>query len=270
MLDAFKEQRDIIRWAGASAPVTTNFVLGSWVPVEHARWAGEVDLVAIDHYPSTVDSALAESAFAADMARGWAGGGEWLLMEHPPRDCDLMERIAVQHIERGSRGALFFQWRASRGGAEQWHPALVPHGGPDTSMFRRTVALGARLASLGKIDLPRAEIALWHDEQCSWALQATHHLPVRLDYDAEVLRCHSTLESSGHRVDVIPPTAPLSGYKALIVPCAYLLSDASVAALASFEGRLVVGEWSGTVDEHLRVRPTPPFPTEPLTPDLLA
>lgn len=269
LLDAFKAQRDIIRVAGACAPVTTNFVLGSWVPVEHAHWAKEVDLVAIDHYPSTVDNALAESAFAADAARGWAGGGEWLLMEHPPRDSDLMERIALQHIERGSRGALFFQWRASRGGAEQWHPALVPHGGPDTPMFRRTVALGSRLASLGKVDVSRTEIALWYDEQCSWALQATHHLPVKLDYEAEVLRCHSTLESLGHRVDVIPPSATLSGYQTLIVPCAYMLSDASVAALEAFEGRLVVGEWSGTVDEHLRVRATRPFPTAPLTSDLL-
>jgi beta-galactosidase len=270
MLDAFREQRDIIRAGGGSAPITTNFVLGPWVPVDHAAWAREVDLVAIDHYPSTVDNALAESGFAADAARGWAGGGDWLLMEHPPRDSDLMERIALSHLERGSIGALFFQWRASRGGAEQWHPALVPHGGPDTAMFRRTVALGSLIASLTPAARPRAEIALWYDELCSWALQATHDLPVKLDYGAEMLRCHSTLESAGHRVDVIPPGAALDPYRVLIVPCAYMLSDSSVEALRAFEGRLIAGEWSGTVDEHLRVRPAPPLPTAPLTPDLLA
>jgi beta-galactosidase len=269
LLEAFREQRDLIRAAGGSAPVTTNYILGSWVPVDHAAWSREVDLVAIDHYPSTVDNALAEAAFAADAARGWAGGGDWLLMEHPPRDSPLMEQIALSHLERGSRGALFFQWRASLGGAEQWHPALVPHAGPDTSMFRRTVALGERIASLPRLEAPRSRIALWYDEQCSWALQATHHLPAALDYEAEVLRCHSTLESHGHRVDVVPPTAPLTGYGVVVVPCAYLLSDASVAALKAFEGRLIVGEWSGTVDERLRVRPEPPFPTTALTPDLL-
>ncbi|HEX6682910.1 MAG TPA: beta-galactosidase [Candidatus Limnocylindrales bacterium] len=260
MLAAYREQRDIIRAAGGSAQVTTNFVLGQWVPVDHARWAGEVDVVAIDSYPSTVDSALAESAFAADAARGWAGGGEWLLMEHPPRDSPLMERIALAHIERGSKGALFFQWRASRGGAEQWHPALVPHGGRDTAMFRHTVALGSRLACLPPREaLARARVAVWYDEQCSWALQATHHLPVKLDYEAEVLRCHSTLEAAGHRVDVIPPGTPLTDYETVVVPAAYMLSDASVAALRDYPGRLLVGQWSGTVDEHLRVRHCLPF-----------
>jgi len=274
MLDAYREQRDIIRAAQGAAedsvPVTTNFALGSWVPVDHAQWAQEMDIVSIDHYPSTVDSALAEAAFAADAARGWAGGGDWLLMEHGPRDSPLMEQIALQHIERGSRGALFFQWRACRGGAEQWLRALVPHEGPDSSMFRRTVALGARIASLPRISPARAEIAVWYDEQCSWALQATHFLPVKLDYEAEVLRCHSTLESAGHRVDVVPPNASLDPYRVVIVPCAYMLSDASVAALRAFGGQLIVGEWSGAVDEHLRVRATPPFPTTPLTADLLA
>jgi beta-galactosidase len=270
LLAAFREQRDAIRGAGSAAPVTTNFILGPWVPVDHARWAEEVDLVAIDHYPSTVDNALAEAAFAADAARGWARGGDWLLMEHPPRDSDLMERIALSHIERGSRGALFFQWRAGRGGAEQWHPALVPHGGPDTPMFRRTVALGERLEALPRLTRVPAKIALWYDEQCSWALQATHGLPVKLDYEAETLRCHSALESLGHRVDVVPPSASLSGYRVVVVPCAYLLSEASVAALSAFGGRLVVGEWSGIVDEHLRVRPEPPFPVNPLTADSLA
>jgi beta-galactosidase len=137
-------------------------------------------------------------------------------------------------------------------------------------MFRRTVALGSLIASLSPVPQARADIALWYDEQCSWALQATHHLPAALDYEAEMLRCHSTLESHGYRVDVVPPTAALSAYQVLVVPCAYMLSDASVAVLAAFKGRLLVGEWSGTVDEHLRVRPEPPLPTTPLTPDLLA
>ena len=37
---------------------------------------------------------------------------------------------------------LFFQWRQSRGGAEKFHSAMVPHGGPDTRICREVVALG--------------------------------------------------------------------------------------------------------------------------------
>ncbi|MEU5673870.1 beta-galactosidase, partial [Micromonospora sp. NPDC047753] len=34
---------------------------------------------------------------------------------------------------RGADGVLFFQWRASRAGAEKFHSALVPHAGPATT-----------------------------------------------------------------------------------------------------------------------------------------
>ena len=123
--------------------MTTNFVLGGWVPVDHARWAREVDLVAIDDYPSSVPDHLAARAFAADMARGWARAaghddGRWLLMEHAPgavRDAasgvyrpleaGQAHAAAMSYLDRGAAGVMYFQWRAGRGGAEQWHPAMV-------------------------------------------------------------------------------------------------------------------------------------------------
>jgi hypothetical protein len=44
LLAAFVEQRDVLRAATPAVPVTTNFALGSWVPVDHARWARAVDV----------------------------------------------------------------------------------------------------------------------------------------------------------------------------------------------------------------------------------
>ncbi len=52
LLAAYTEQRDLLRAANPALTITTNYVLGDWVPVDHARWATEVDLVAVDHYPS--------------------------------------------------------------------------------------------------------------------------------------------------------------------------------------------------------------------------
>jgi beta-galactosidase len=258
LLAAFTEQRDVIRAAGPTAPVTTNFVLGDWVPVNHAQWARETDFVAIDHYPDSAGEAMAQSSFAADLARGWSGGEPWLLMEHPPRPDPMMTAIALQHIAKGSQGALFFQWRASRGGAEQWHPALVPHEGDESEQFRQCVALGRELLALpGSTELPAAQIGLWHDEECSWAVQATHGLPVRLDYQQEVLRCHGLLERLGYAADVVTPSVSFRGYRLLLLPFAYLLSDAALSEVEGFVrdgGRVLVGEWSAVVDEHLKVR----------------
>ncbi|GAB1821573.1 beta-galactosidase [Herbidospora sp. RD11066] len=156
MLAHFTEQRDLLRPTGK--PITTNFAFGAWVPVDHWKWAREVDLLAIDDYP-TGDLAE-ESAFAADLARSWAGEKPWILMEQAaaveytrdrtiPRPPGDLTRTTLIHIERGSIGALFFQWRASRGGAEQWHHGMLPHAGPDTRTFHEIIALGQTLATRG-------------------------------------------------------------------------------------------------------------------------
>ncbi|HTF10742.1 MAG TPA: beta-galactosidase, partial [Asanoa sp.] len=67
LLDAYREQRDVLRTVAPGVPVTTNFVLGDWVPVDHLRWSREVDLVAVDHYPAeSGPAAEEEAAFLAD------------------------------------------------------------------------------------------------------------------------------------------------------------------------------------------------------------
>ncbi|PZG12003.1 beta-galactosidase, partial [Micromonospora craterilacus] len=191
LLAAYAEQRDLLRAANPTIPVTTNYVLGDWVPVDHARWATEVDLVAVDHYPSAVDvGAEEQTALVGDLARGWARhatarrqttatAGEppatpdrgptwpdpapaWLLMESAPnqihtagrmhtKEPGRMLRHSLAHVARGSHGAMFFQWRAPAGGAERFHSALVPHAGPDSRVFREAVELGAALARLTEI-----------------------------------------------------------------------------------------------------------------------
>jgi beta-galactosidase len=242
------------------------------VPVDHARWAGEVDLVAIDHYPSTLDDAPAQSAFAADAARGWADAaghadGQWLLMEHAPgsvteqgvqrrKPPGAMARLALGHLARGSRGALYFQWRASRAGAEQWHTALVPHAGPDSRIFAEAVELGARLPALPEQPVAiNPKIAIWYDEQCSWALQASH-LPAPVDYQQTVERWHQALWRRGYPLDVVPPEADLTPYQLVIVPMAYLLGAGAADRLAGFVaggGHLLVSYLSGLVDENAQV-----------------
>lgn len=274
MLAAYAEQRDAIKAVVPETQVTTNFVLGGWVPVEHARWSREVDLVAIDHYPSSLDGTPAQSAFAADAARGWSAAaghdGAWLLMEHAPahvtehgvqrrKPPGMLARIALGHLARGSRGAMYFQWRASTGGAEQWHTAIIGHAGPDTRLYREARALGHLLAAEaadGDGAVGRGEVAVWFDEVCGWAVGASH-LPAPLDYQGVVESWHRALWRRGYPVDVVPPTAPLAGYRVLVVPVAYLLTDESARRLDEYVragGHLVVTYLSGIVDEHLRVR----------------
>ncbi|GIH24470.1 beta-galactosidase [Acrocarpospora phusangensis] len=264
MLACYREQRDVLRPTGV--PVTTNFVFGGWVPVDHWRWAEEVDLVAIDDYPS--GNPEEESAFAADLARSWARGRDWLLMEQAagvrysggrmiPKPAGAMARHSMQHIARGSRGVMFFQWRASRGGAEQWHHGMVPHAGPDSRTFREISSFGRALAGMPAhppgID---ATVAILWDYEAWWALQSPGLPSPDLDYLAPIRQAHRTLWHRGITPDFAHPSHDISRYEMVLVPSLYLMSEESAANLTGFVrngGTVVVSYFSGLVDEHCRV-----------------
>ncbi|MGB2570115.1 beta-galactosidase [Micromonospora citrea] len=278
LLAAYVEQRDLLRAANPRVPVTTNYVLGGWVPVDHARWAREVDLVAIDHYPSAVDGGAEEqTALAADLARGWArhGAGDgtapaWLLMESAPnhiytpgrmhtKEPGRMARHSLSHIARGSRGAMFFQWRAPAGGAERFHSALVPHAGPDSRVFREAVRLGGILDRIAEVDpgVVEASVAIVWDAASGWALQHPGLPSASLDHHAEVSAAHRALWRAGYACDVVVPGDAVEAYRLLVLPALYLTCDATadwVRRHVRHGGHVLVTWLSGVADEHARVR----------------
>ncbi|MFF5216105.1 beta-galactosidase [Micromonospora sp. NPDC000442] len=288
LLAAYTEQRDLLRAANPALTITTNYVLGDWVPVDHARWATEVDLVAVDHYPSAVDGGAEEqTALAADLARGWARhaaarrhptppsagttvpAATWLLMESAPnqihtagrmhtKEPGRMLRHSLAHVARGSHGAMFFQWRAPVGGAERFHSALVPHVGPDSRVFRETVALGAALRQLSEVrGSVEASVALVVDAASGWALRHPG-LPSALpDHHDELAAVHRALWRSGYACDTVTPGDPLDGYRMLVLPAVYLIDEATADWLRGYlhtGGHLLVTYLSGVADEHARVR----------------
>lgn len=276
LLAAYLNQRDVLRRLTPQVPVTTNFVLGDWVPVDHARWSAEVDLVAIDHYPDQTDRRAEEqTAAAADLARSWSAGRPWLLMESAPnliyryaegvayaKEPDRMLRHSISHVARGSRGAMFFQWRAPRGGAEAFHSAMVPHAGPDSRTFRATVHLGELLEQLAPTDAGQvpAQVAIGWDAASGWALQHPG-LPSRhISYADEVAAAYRAVWRCGITTDFVFPSArqpDLSGYRVLVLPALYLMSDEFAADLARWVqagGHLVVSYLSGVADPYARVR----------------
>jgi beta-galactosidase len=277
LLAAFVEQRDVLRAARPGVPVTTNFALGDWVPVDHARWAVEVDVVAIDHYPSAPGAGADEqTVLAADTARGWAagaGGKPWLLMESAAnliyaggrmlaRQPGQLLRHSLAHVARGSRGVMFFQWRAPRGGAEAYHAAMVPHAGPDTRIFAEVCALGAalrRLPALGAATV-EAGVAIVRGAESAWALGGPGLPSPDLDHEALVADAHRAVWRAGHTADVVGPDADLAGYRLVLIPGLYIASEATAAAVRDHVGAggtVVVWYASGIVDPLLHVWPGP-------------
>ncbi|WP_331730588.1 beta-galactosidase [Streptomyces sp. NBC_01174] len=278
-LAAYREQCDAIR-VHSDLPVTTNLMLPGYQNLDLWAFGRELDFVSIDHYPIApgVDAA-ADTAFGGDRARSFGGGKPWLLMEQGtstvygenatlPKEPGEILRHSVQHLAHGADGALFFQWRQSRSGAEIWHSAMVPHAGADSRIFREVCETGEAVARLAEVAGSRvvAEAAVLHDTDSWWGLESQGLPSKDLDYPGTLRRAHRALWDAGVTADFAHPEAELSAYRLVMAPALHLLSDAAAENLRGYVeqgGTLLVQYFSGVVDENYRAR-TGGYPAEPL------
>ncbi|GAA4981179.1 beta-galactosidase [Kineococcus glutinatus] len=279
-------EKEVLRRTTPDVPVTTNFMVHSNTrDMDYGRWAREQDVVSNDHYvlttpPNPTTDPRAELAFAADWTRGLAGGEPWLLMEHstsavnwqPVNVAKLPGQLqldSLSHVARGSDGACFFQWRASAGGAEKWHSALVPHAGTDSKVWREVVELGGALQRIAEVRGSRveADVAFLLDYEAWWAVEPPAGLPTpsrELRYLDTALALHRLLRERHVTADVLTVGAEgerlaetLAGYRVVVVPALHLVSDATAAAVAAAAGagaQVLITHFSGILDPAGRVR----------------
>lgn len=269
--ECFQLQADILRRHSPDVPVTTNLLMMPRAMDLHAS-AGDWDVSSIDVYADPLaPDAHRRAAFSYDVCRGLRRGEPWLLMEQAagavnwrarcaPKPPGMMRNQSLQAVAHGADAVLFFQWRQSRGGAEKFHSAMLPHTGPDSRTHREVRALGAELETLGDVVGSRvlADVALLMDWENWWAVELPSHPSAHLDYLAELRRWHAASMDLGLVVDVVHPGADLSGYAMVLAPHLYLTTAPVTDSLSSYVesgGRLVVGPFSGVVDESDRLHP---------------
>jgi beta-galactosidase len=271
LLGHYLAEREVLR-RHSDRPVTTNFV-GFRPAVDCWAWAPHLDVVSQDTYQDPADPRTAvDAAMVADLMRGLGGGRPWLLMEQTTarvnwRDRNVAKRPgqyrawSLQAVARGADGVLHFQWRQSVAGAEKWHSAMVGHDG---TVRPEVAALGAELAGLtGLAGEPvAASTALVFSWPSWWAQSQPAQPAAELDHLGEARRWYAAAWDENVTVDFARPGADLSGYRLVLLPTVYLLADDEVAALEAYVaggGTLLVGCWSGLVDERDQV-PTGRYP----------
>lgn len=262
----FIAERDAIR-AHSDRPVTTNFMANQHGGCDLWKWAREVDVVSDDHYLWAADEeGEIGLAIAADLTRSVGGGAPWILMEHStsavnwqPRNVAKrpgeMARNSLSHFGRGADAILFFQWRASRSGAEKFHSAMLPHAGRSSRVFREVTALGATLDRLAEVRGSRvhADVAILWDFESFWAQDLEWRPSDDLSWSDRVRAYYERFWRDGITVDFALPGHDLSQYALVIAPAQYLLSTADAAHLNDYVasgGTLVVSYFSAVVDEH--------------------
>ncbi|WP_392959301.1 beta-galactosidase [Streptomyces sp. LN245] len=271
LLSLYTAERDVLRAAAPSTPATTNFmVMDTFDALDYWRWAPELDVVSNDHYLMSTDPASEiDVALCGDLTRSLAGG-PWLLMEHSTGAVNWqpvnraktpgeMRRNALAHVAHGADGIAYFQWRAARAGAEQWHSAMLPHTGTDSRIWQDVVRLGADLRALAEVrgSTGTAEVAIVWDWNARWALELPSQPSGDLRYKDLVRAWYEPLWRSGTAVDFVRPDADLSAYRLVLAPSLYLVDEAGAANLVSHVergGTLAIGFHSGAVDENCHVR----------------
>ncbi len=272
LLTCFRRERDILHRLSPGIPVTTNFMATNCPSVDLWTWADEVDIVSNDHYlvAERSDNHVL-LAMDADLTRSLASGRPWILMEHStsavnwqPRNLRKqpgeLRRNSMQHFARGADAILFFQWRASRYGAEKFHSAMLPHAGASSRVFRETARLGAELGGLQEArgTTVSARVALLWDWESFWAQDLEWRPSVELEHRRQIETFYRRLWDDGITVDFAHPESDLSGYDLVIAPALYLMSPlatASVEAFVASGGTLVASYFTGVVDEHDTVYP---------------
>jgi beta-galactosidase len=270
LLECFELERAILKQHTPDVPLTTNF-MRLFKPLDYWQWAAREDVVSLDLYQDPGDPlAHIDAALNYDLMRSLGAGRPWLLMESAtsqvnwrphnlPKQPGQMRLWSHQAVARGSNGVMFFQWRASKAGAEKFHSGMVPHAGTDTRTWREVVALGRELAQLGTV-LPtrvRAEVAIVFDWESWWALEIDGKPSAGVRLVDQVRSYYDPLFRRNVTVDFVAPDADLSGYRLVLVPNLYLVRDAAAQNLERYVaagGTLAMSFFSGIVDEREHIR----------------
>ncbi|MEE1296251.1 MAG: beta-galactosidase [Bifidobacterium sp.] len=271
LLDFYRAERDAVAEICPDKPVTTNFMVSTdQCAMDYAQWAGEVDFLSNDHYFHEGPLHLDELRCSDSLMGSMALGEPWYLMEHSTSNVQWkpvnarkrhgeLGRDALAHVAMGADAINFFQWRQSRGEAEAFHSAMLPHAGEDTKLFAQVCATGATLASLGGVQGGRrrpARAAILFDANSQWATRIPT-LPTRhLDHWHAVRDWYRAFADTGMDADVVPLAYDWSGYDVVILPGVLMLTDEAVDRLDAFAraGGTVVADYAtGLVDRSFHV-----------------
>lgn len=268
ILNLFKIERDIIKNYTPRIPVMTN-LMGLHKPINGFMWAKEMDLVTWDAYPDPFRHVPYEYFMAHDLTRSLKKQ-PFLLMEQAPGAVNWREQNAVktpgqmrlwsyEAVAHGADGIMFFQWRASQGGAEKFHSGMVPHSNDENSRsFREVAALGQELKKCRELvgTTFKAEVAIVFDWENWWDLEQGSKPSNLVRYAPELGTYYRTLRKLNISADFVSFEEDLTPYRVVLAPASYQVPQSfteKVKVYVQHGGTFLTNFFSGIVDPSDRV-----------------
>lgn len=251
-----QEQRSIVAAGSPGRDILVNLYWDdTFVDARDVHEAGGI--AAIDAYPHGVDGPEAY-AYLLDLARGSAGpsGRAWVMEQqpgpinwtalNPPVAPGQVRSWGWQAALHGVEASLFFSWRPTRSGQEQYHSGLLRHDGTADRGLDEATRLSSELRAVRSaapevFARPRARIAILQSYEDAWAIEIDPH-QTGLTHRALVQPVHASIHRLGLDADILGPRDDLTAYDVIVAPALHLMSSARVARLkeALAAGVLVV------------------------------
>lgn len=268
--DFIRFEQQPLREFTPELPVTTNF-MGFYETYDYSELAETVDFISEDLYPEWYDEkdfsrVAAENSMRCDYFRSLKQQPFLILESSPsatnwqrfgklrrPGNLKFQELMSLAH---GADGAMYFQWRKSRGNREKTHGAVVDHVGHEhTRVFREVAELGELYRKLDRLVGTKypADVAVIYDWQSRWCLEHTGGPSYReyKKYTETVGQHYRAFWQLSIPVDVISPQADFCRYKLLIAPMLFMTDMELAGRMKQFVaagGILVLTYLSAYVD----------------------
>ncbi|MDO9086911.1 MAG: beta-galactosidase [Anaerolineaceae bacterium] len=249
--DYQKFQIDIIRHYCPSHFVTHNLMGFGYNQLNYYDNTADLDVVTWDNYlrmqwdmRSYIDPAKA--ALNHDTMRGlkkknfWvmeqqSGGGGWEYVAVTPKPGEL-RLWTYQSIAHGADGIVYFRWRTSRTGTEQYWQGVLEHHGNPGRRYLEVLQVGKELSKIGDLiegSQVHTRVAIMQSYDTRFAFQVQPNHP-NFSYEKHILDIYKGFFHNNIPVEIISEKDPLEGYQVVVVPAMYILTEETARNLEIF------------------------------------
>jgi beta-galactosidase len=241
--DFMKFQAEILRRYTSGQFITHN-LSGPSRSGNAFEFAKPLDFLSFDNYPETGD--YISPGFAIDLMRGFNHGNSFLILEHrsgyrgpfsltdPSPPPGMVRLWAWQTLAHGADGVLFFRWRMSVGGSEQYWQGLLNYDGTPGRAFPEVSLMGEEIKKIGSIITHTSSPTQVGEIMSFDSLWAMHVGGSSFPYYDQLKAFQQGFRRWGLNVDFVEPGSDLRNYKIVVAPSLHVVDDEIAASLERF------------------------------------
>ncbi len=248
MSDSFvkyqKLQVDLIKRIIPSATITHNF-MGQFNQIDYYNLARDLDFVSWDNYPVmnfrditfNIKKLSTDVALSHDITRGLKKRNFWVMEQQSgPTGWEEVGRQlrpnemrlwVYQGIAHGADSIIYFRWRTSTMGTEEYWHGILDHDAIPRRRYEEVKLIGEELKRVEKLvegSVVNSEVALVRSFDNEWVFEIQPHAH-GFRYMEQLKKYYNYFYRRNIQVDIVNPYDDLSKYKLVVAPGLIMLND---------------------------------------------